>query len=131
MLAFYRQNPDTGEYSVAPTTDEWSAKTMRFTSRSEQLKGRFFIEAPTSGRWQVTTYPLSAAEYFIVEPSSGDIDAFTDDGKVEFTVKVNPDRTPSSTQTLFFNVAIFFNGEWHDANSEFNRKNIRLVLDAN
>ena len=131
VLAFYRQNPGTGEYSVAPTTDEWSAKTMRFTSRSEQLKGRFFIEAPTSGRWQVTTYPLSAAEYFIVEPSSGDIDAFTDDGKVEFTVRANPDRSPSSTQTLFFNVAIFFNGEWHDANSEFNRKNIRLVLDAN
>ena len=131
VLAFYRYNPVTETYTVEPTTDEWSAKTMRFLTRNEVLKGRFYIEAPTSGRWQVTTYPLSAAEYFIVEPSSGEIDAFTNNGEVEFTVKANPDLSPTSTQTLFFNVAIYFNGEWHDANSEFNRKNIRLVLDAN
>ena len=131
VLAFYRRDAITGEYTVEPTTDEWSAKTMRFTTRNEIMKGRFFIEAPTSGRWQVTAYPLSAEQYFIIEPSSGEIDAYTDNGKVEFTVSVNPDLSPTSTQTLFFNVAIYFNGEWHDANSEFNRKNIRLVLDAN
>lgn len=131
VLAFYRYNPTTETYTVEPTTDEWSAKTMRFLTRNEVMKGRFYIEAPTSGRWQVTTYPLSAAEYFIIEPSSGEIDAYTNNGEVEFTVKANPDLSPTSTQTLFFNVAIYFNGEWHDANSEFNRKNIRLVLDAN
>ena len=66
-----------------------------------------------------------------MEPTSGDIDAYTDNGKVEFTVRANRDLSPSSNQTLFFNVAIYFNGEWHDANSEFNRKNIKLVLNAN
>lgn len=131
VLAFYRINPTTGEYSVEPTTDEWSAKAMRFTTRNEVMKGKFYIEAPTSGRWQVLPYPMSAAQYFIVEPTSGDIDATFDNGICEFTVSVNPDLSPSSTQTLYFDVAIFFNGEWHDANSEFNRKNIKLVLDAN
>ena len=131
VLAFYRYNPTTGLYTVEPTTDEWSAKTMRFTTRNEVLQGRFYIEAPTSGRWQVTAYPMSVAQYFVIEPTSGDIDVNTENGKAEFTVSVNPDISPSSTQTLFFNVAIFFNGEWHDADSEFNRKNIRLVLDAN
>ena len=131
VLVFYRRDPNTGEYTIPATSEEWSAKTMRFTTRNEILKGRFYIEAPTSGRWQVTAYPASAAEYFLIEPTSGDIDAFTNDGEVEFTVKVNPDRTNISSQTLFFNVAIYFNGECHDANSEFNRKNLRLLLDAN
>ena len=132
VLAFYRDSVKQGVhygYIVEPTTDEWSAKTLRFKTRTDTLMGRFYIEAPTSGRWQVTAYPMSAAEYFSIEPSSGEIDAFTDNGKVEFVV--TPTRSPASTQTLFFNVAIFMNGEWHDANSEFNRKNIRLVLDAN
>ena len=131
VLAFYRLNPSTGEYTVEPTADEWSAKTMRL-SQADVLKGRFFIEAPTQGRWQITTYPLSAADYFEIEPTSGEIDVYApNDGKVEFTVRANLDKTPTSPQTLFFNVAIYFNGDWHDANSEFNRKNIRLVLDAN
>ena len=95
------------------------------------MTGRFYIEAPTSGRWQITTYPLSASQYFIISPTTGDIDVNTENGKAEFTVSVNPELAPLSTQTLYFNVSLFFNGEWHDANSEFNRKNIRLVLDAN
>lgn len=131
VLAFYRKNASTGEYTVEPTGDEWSAKTMRFTSRSEVLAGRFFVEAPTSGLWQVTAYPMEAAQYFIISPSSGEIDASADNGKVEFTVKANPSLTPTSSQTLYFNVAIRINGEWVDANSEFNRKNFKLVLDAN
>ncbi|MBQ7640714.1 MAG: hypothetical protein IJS91_06990 [Bacteroidales bacterium] len=131
VLAFYRYNSTTESYSTEPTTEEWSAKTMRFRTNTEVMKGRFYIEAPTSGRWQITAYPLSAAQYFEIEPTSGEIDAFTENGKVEFTVKPNNDLSPTTTQTLFFNVAIYFNGEWHDANSEFNRKNIRLVLDAN
>lgn len=130
VLAFYRKNPSTGEYTVEPTTDEWSAKTMRI-SQTETLSGKFYIEAPTQGRWQVTAYPLSAAQYFEIEPASGEIDVFSpNDGKVEFTVRANLDLTPTSAQTLYFSVAIYFNGEWHDANSEFNRKNIKLILDA-
>lgn len=128
VLAFYR---GTGNSATEPTTDEWSAKTMRFTSRSEVMTGRFYIEAPTTGLWQVTAYPLSAAQYFVITPTSGDIDVMTDNGKAEFTVSVNTDLSPTSTQTLYFNVSLYFNGEWHDANSEFNRKNIKLVLDAN
>lgn len=128
VLAFYR---GTGGSATEPTTDEWSAKTMRFTSRNEVLTGRFYIEAPTLGKWSINAFPLSAAQYFIIEPTSDDIDVYTDNGKAEFTVRVNPDLTPASTQTLYFNVSIYFNGEWHDANSEFNRKNIKLVLDAN
>ena len=131
VLAFYRYNSQTDEYDVEPTTDEWSAKTMRFKTRNEVMKGRFYVEAPISGTWQVTPYPMSVAQYFVIEPSSGNIDANTNNGMAEFTVSVNPTVSPTSTQTLFFSVAIQLNGEWVDANSEFNRKNIRLVLDAN
>ena len=128
VLAFYR---GIGNSAVEPTAEEWSARTMRFTSRSEIMTGRFYIEAPTSGRWQISAYPLTATEYFIITPTSGDIDVTTENGKAEFTVSVNPETVPASTQTLYFNVSFFYNGEWHDANSEFNRKNIKLVLDAN
>ncbi|MBR4808711.1 MAG: hypothetical protein IK031_00335 [Bacteroidales bacterium] len=128
VLAFYR---GTGDSAVPPTTDEWSAKTMRFNTRNDVFTGRFYIEAPSSGRWQVMASPFTATDYFIIEPTSGEIDVMTDDGKTEFTVRANPARVPSSTQTLYFSVSIYFNGEWHDANSEFNRKNIKLVLDAN
>lgn len=131
VLAFYRYNQATETYTVEPTTDEWSAKAMRFNTRNEVMAGRFYIESPREGRWQVLTSPMSASQYFVVTPTSGDIDVTTDNGKCEFTVSVNPDLSPSSTQTLYFSVMIYFNGEWHDANSEFNRKNIKLVLDAN
>lgn len=128
VLAFYR---GIGNDLTEPTPEEWAAKTMRFNTHNEIMTGRFYIEAPTSGRWQITTYPLSASQYFIISPTTGDIDVNTENGKAEFTVSVNPELAPLSTQTLYFNVSLFFNGEWHDANSEFNRKNIRLVLDAN
>lgn len=134
VLAFYRDSIKNGVsqgYIIEPTTAEWSAKLMRFKTRNEILKGRFYIESPYSGRWRVTAYPMSAAQYFIITPASGEIDVLTDNGKAEFEVRVNPDLSPSSTQTLFFDVAIYFNGEWHDANSEFNRKNIRLQLNEN
>ncbi len=131
VLAFYRYNSETDEWDVQPTADEWSAKTMRFTTRSEVFKGRFYIESPWEGRWQVIASPYSAAQYFEITPSSGNIDVLTDNGKCEFTVSVNPDLSPTTNQTLYFSVQLFFNGDWHDANSEFNRKNIRLVLDAN
>ncbi|MBP5571468.1 MAG: hypothetical protein J6X39_02225 [Bacteroidales bacterium] len=131
VLAFYRYNPLTEEYDIQPTADEWSAKTMRFQTRNEVMKGRFYIEAPSSGRWQIDAFPLSAAQYFIIQPNTADIDVYTDNGMAEFTISVNPDLSPSTTQNLYFNVSIYLNGDWHDANSEFNRKNIKLVLDAN
>ena len=131
VLAFYRYNPSTQEWDIQPTTEEWSAKAMRFATRNEVFKGRFYIESPWQGRWQIIASPLSAVQYFDISPTSGDIDVNTNNGMCEFSVRVNPDLSPSSTQNLYFSVQLFFNGEWHDANSEFNRKNIRLVLDAN
>ena len=131
VLAFYRYSEETDDWTIQPTTDEWSAKAMRFSTRNEVLKGRFYIESPWEGRWQVIASPISAAQYFEITPTSGDIDVFTDNGKCEFTVRANPNLSPSTNQNLYFSVQLFFNGEWHDANSEFNRKNIRLVLDAN
>ena len=131
VLAFYRYDSQTDDWTVQPTTDEWSAKAMRFTTRNEVLKGKFYIESPWQGRWQIIASPISAAQYFVITPTSGDIDVNTDNGKCEFSVSVNPNLSPATTQNLYFSVQLFFNGEWHDANSEFNRKNIRLVLDAN
>jgi hypothetical protein len=95
------------------------------------MKGRFYIEAPSSGRWQVDAFPLSAAQYFIIRPNTAEIDVHSNNGMAEFTISVNPDLSPSVTQNLYFNISIYMNGDWHDANSEFNRKNIKLVLDAN
>ena len=131
VLAFYRYSEETDDWTIQPTTEEWSAKAMRFSTRNEVIKGRFYIESPWEGRWQVIASPISAAQYFEITPTSGDIDVFTDNGKCEFTVRANPNLSPSTNQNLYFSVQLFFNGEWHDANSEFNRKNIRLVLDAN
>ena len=131
VLAFYRYDVETDDWTVQPTTDEWSAKAMRFLTRNEVLKGKFYIESPWEGRWQIIASPISAAQYFVITPTSGDIDVNTNNGECAFTVSVNPDLSPSTTQTLYFSVQLFFNGEWHDANSEFNRKNIRLVLNAN
>ena len=129
VLVFYR---GTGDDAESPTADEWASKSMIFHTRDEVMTGRFYIEAPKSGRWQVTPYPSTAARYFIVSPTSGDIHITEQNqGKVEFTVRVNPDITPVTTQTLYFNVSMFFNGDWHDANSEFNRKNIKLIYNAN
>ena len=128
VLAFYRGE---GENAAEPTAEEWSAKAMRFQTRNEVMTGRFYIESPREGRWQIQASPISAAQYFVISPASGDIDVYNNNGKCEFTVRVNPEVSPTSTQNLYFSVQLFFNGEWHDANSEFNRKNIRLVLDAN
>ena len=131
VLAFYRYNVQDDDWTVQPSTAEWTAKTMRFQTRNEVLKGKFYIESPWEGRWQIIASPISAAQYFVITPTSGDIDVNTDNGKCEFSVSVNPDLSPATTQTLYFSVMLYFNGEWHDANSEFNRKNIRLVLNAN
>lgn len=119
-----------GDNLQEPTAEEWSAKTIRFASRSEVLTGRFFIAAPTTGRWMITAYPADVAQYFILEPTTGEIDLNADNtGMSVFTVRTNPAKVPTSIQTLYFSVSILLNGEWHDANSEFNRKNIKLILE--
>lgn len=93
------------------------------------IKGEFFIEAPQTGRWQISTYPAEAAEYFVVEPSEGEITkelTARHNGHVEFAVRAS-EKVPASQQVLHFNVSIYVNGQWRDANSEFNRKDWKLV----
>ena len=94
------------------------------------IKGDFTILSPTSGQWQITTYPAEAAQYFTIEPSSGSIDDLVDEGGnfkgyVEFII--SPNGVVPSIQKLYFNVDIQINGVWRNANSEFNRKNWELT----
>lgn len=103
------------------------------------IQGRFYILAPTSGMWQVTTFPADAAKYFIiaqkdehdnyVPSNSGVIDDLIDSdgvftGYVEFYVLPNPEYPElPATQYLNFNIDFLINGEWRNGNTEFNRKN--------
>lgn len=103
------------------------------------IQGRFYILAPTSGKWQVTTFPAEAAQYFIiarkdsegnyVPSNSGVIEDLVDNdnvftGYVEFYVLPNPEHpTLPATQYLNFNIDFMINGEWRNGNTEFNRKN--------
>lgn len=96
----------------------------------KNIKGDFTILSPTSGEWQITTYPADAAQYFTITPSSGTIDQLVDEGGnfkgyVEFII--SPNGTVPSIQKLYFNVDIEVNGVWRNANSEFNRKNWELT----
>ena len=96
----------------------------------KNIKGDFTILSPTSGEWQITTYPADAAQYFTITPSSGTIDQLVDEGGnfkgyVEFII--SPNGTVPSIQKLYFNVDIEINGVWRNANSEFNRKNWELT----
>ena len=97
---------------------------------NKDIQGRFYILAPTSGQWQITTYPAEAAQYFTVEPSSGAIEDLVDRdgnflGYVEFYVKAK--GVVPATQTVHFNVDIMLNGQWRNANTEFNRKDWQLT----
>ena len=96
----------------------------------KNIKGDFTILSPTSGQWQITTYPADAAQYFTITPSSGNIDDLVDEGGnfkglVEFII--SPNGVVTSAQKLYFNVDIQINGVWKNANSEFNRKNWELT----
>ena len=97
----------------------------------EVIRGEFYIASPYIGRWQLSMFPMDAAQYFVITPSSGNITremVENEYGKVSFEVRANPDvDAPTSTQTAHFNISIYFGNEWHDANSEFNRKDFRLV----
>lgn len=117
------------------TTSTWDAgpRSRSITLTNGKVQGRFFIESPTSGEWQIDVYPASAAQYFIVEPMNGIIEDLVDgsgnfEGRVLFEVRPNPALQPPSTQELHFNVNIRIGGQWRNANTEFNRKDWKLYL---
>ncbi len=65
-----------------------------------------------------------------MEPSSGAIEDLVDGegnflGEVKFLVKAN--GVVPATQTIHFNVDIMLNGQWRNANTEFNRKDWQLT----
>lgn len=111
------------------TTASWDAgpRSRSITLTNGKVQGRFFIESPQEGEWQVDVYPASAAQYYKVEPMNGSIEDLVD-GKVVFEVSPNTSLTPPSTQELHFNVNIRIGGEWRNANTEFNRKDWKLYL---
>jgi len=103
--------------------------TMEITNTSEIVDGDFYIAAPHHGRWQVSLYPAEAAQYFTLEPSSGNINEdfiVNNLGHVHFQIKASA-NTPEHTVTAYFNISIYMGNEWHDANSEFNRKNWKII----
>ena len=110
-------------------------RKLTMNNSQEVLKGSFYIASPYQGRWQISIFPMDAAQYFVIEPNSGDITREMFDepdphkrGYIEFNIRANPDiAAPISPQTAHFNVSVYFGNEWHDANSEFNRKDFRLV----
>ena len=111
---------------------KWEAgpRSREITFINGEVEGYFYILAPTSGQWRVTTYPAEAAQYFRLEPSTGSIDDLYDNngdfiGEVVFKIYAN--GNPPTTQVLHFNVDILMNGSWRNANTEFNRKDWRLT----
>lgn len=104
--------------------------TIELTNTSEVINGEFYIEAPLHGRWQVSLYPAEAAQYFTITPHEGNIDmdmmSAPNNGKVAFTITASS-AAPEYTVTAYFNVSIYMGNEWHDANSEFNRKNWKVI----
>ena len=49
-----------------------------------------------------------------------------DNGRVAFTIRASS-LVPEHTVTAYFNISIYMGNEWHDANSEFNRKNWKII----
>ena len=115
-------------YSGDGTEGNGSTRTIRMRNSQEEITGSFYIASPHNGKWSVTMYPAEAAKYFELEPSSGIItkDMILSGGKVEFKVTAST-LVPAVTQTVHFNVSIYMGNDWHDANSEFNRKDWKLV----
>lgn len=100
--------------------------------------GEFSLNSPQQGEWNVEIYPATAAQYFVLElPADRSLtesmfgSGNSNYGKVTFKVRANPDKTPTATQTIHFNVLIRINSEWHDANSEFNRKDWKISRQPN
>lgn len=110
-----------------------SRETREVTLASDRkVRGSFYIGSPHSGSWQVTTYttPAGYEDRFRVEPSSGEITnelITTRQGYVTFFIY--PNGPVDAQVKLHFNVAFRFNGEtqWRDGNTEFNRKDWKVV----
>ena len=127
LYSFTGNYPDDGSWVAGPRSREITLRNDR------AIMGEFYIEAPTSGTWQITTYPAEAAQYFTVEPSSGPIEdlVYEDghfNGHVIFYIK--PRGAVPSQQVLHMNVDILLNGQWRNANTEFNRKDWRVTRDV-
>ena len=107
----------------------WDAgpRNRNITLTNGKVEGRFYIESPQEGEWQIDVYPASAAQYYKIAPMNGQI-ADLVLNEVIFEVRPNTALTPPSTQELHFNVNIRIGGEWRNANTEFNRKDWKLYL---
>ena len=99
-------------------------------STQEVVNGEFYIYTPHHGRWQISLYPAEAAQYFTITPHEGNITeemVLGDDlGHVTFTIRAS-ELVPEYTVSAYFNISIYMGNEWHDANSEFNRKNWKIT----
>ena len=103
-----------------------AARTVTLQSQLDVLTGSFQVYGPHTGSWALSVYG-SGVDYFTVSPMEGEINFDLSAGRqiVEFTV--TPSTTaPPATVELHFNVSIHLNGEWVDANSEFNRKDWKI-----
>lgn len=120
-------NPDTYRWIAG---DRGREITMQ---NKNDIQGRFYILAPMSGQWRITTYgDGDASSYFDIVPSSGAIEDLVDgegnfQGRVEFLVKAREGMVLDATKVLHFNVDIMLNGQWRNGNTEFNRKDWRLT----
>ena len=106
-----------------------AARTITLQNQGDVLTGTIQIYGPHSGRWAITPWSDDGAlDYFTVSPTEGEIDFDLSVGKQVVDFTVTPSTTaPASTVKLHFSVAIQLNGEWVDANSEFNRKDWKIV----
>ena len=87
------------------------------------------IYGPHSGEWALSVWG-DGADYFTVYPTQGEINFDLSSGRQVVSFTVTPSTTAPDAGTevaLHFNVAILLNGEWVDANSEFNRKDWKIV----
>ncbi len=106
-----------------------SSRTMTLQSQTDVLQGSFMIYGPHSGEWALSVWG-DGADYFTVYPTQGEINFDLSSGRQVVSFTVTPSTTAPDAGTevaLHFNVAILLNGEWVDANAEFNRKDWKMV----
>ncbi len=108
-----------------------SNRRVILQNQGDVLVGQFKILTPKQGSWSVTGYG-SGADYFTISPTEGSFDRGENSvSTVTFTITPSQTAVPPSTVELHFNIAIELNGEWVDANSEFNRRDWRIIWERN
>ncbi len=108
-----------------------SNRRIILQDRGDVLFGQFKIVTPKQGSWSVTGYG-SGVDYFTISPTEGSFDRGENSvSTVTFTITPSQTAVPASTVELHFNIAIELNGEWVDANSEFNRRDWRIIWERN